>query len=98
MPKDLGIVTIHGMGDTTRNYADKLKRELKKELPTDHWRRIHIESIYFQDVLQKNQNDVFKRMLNKELEWTKLRKFVLFGFSDAAAFERKAHLKGSVYE
>lgn len=98
MPKDLGIVTIHGMGDTSRNYADKLKRELKNRLPLNQWRRIHVESIYYQDVLQKNQNDVFKRMLNKELEWVKLRKFILFGFSDSAAFEQKAHLQGSVYE
>ena len=47
--------------------------------------------IYYQGLLQKKQEKVFTTMKNRaELDWLTLRRFLLFGFSDAAGLEYRA--------
>ena len=85
------------MGATKRSYANELRDELKLRLGRDLWSKIHFESIYYQHLLQEQQRKVFARMVRQELDWTSARKFLLFGFSDAAAMEHKSHYPNSIY-
>lgn len=88
MPKTIALVTIHGMGDTERDYYTEFYDEIQKSLGKATWDKVIFKHIYYQDVLQGNQEDVFNRMRN-QIDWMKLRKFLLYGFSDAASLEYK---------
>ncbi len=98
MAKNVVVLTIHGMGDTPITYADSLKKRLSKKLG-NKWSSVYFDSIYYADIFQKHQKDIFTRIkAQDDIDWIGLRKFLLYGFSDAAGFERRAGQPGSPYE
>ena len=98
MEKSLAVVAIHGMGDTPVGFAEDLESRLKRRLGHELFSQLHFDTVYYQDILQKNQNATFAAMQEREIDYIKLRKFLLFGFSDAASLERNATADGSPYE
>ena len=95
--KDVILVPVHGMGETKSNFADGLRRRLQDELGPD-WSRVEFAPVFYQDVLQPNQSRVMKAMKREDIDWLRLREFVLYGFSDAAGLEHAAGRPGSAYE
>lgn len=93
---DVVLVPIHGMGKTSRRFDADLRKELSDEM-RDDWERVLVAPVYYQDVLQPNQSRVMKKMKRHDLDWIKLRTFVLYGFSDAAGLEHRANEEGSPY-
>ncbi|QMU61096.1 MAG: hypothetical protein GKR92_05020 [Gammaproteobacteria bacterium] len=92
------VLVIHGMGDTPRNYAEKLEKKLSKKVGSA-WPSVYFDSIYYADIFQKHQKDIFTRIkATDDIDWIALRKFLLYGFSDAAGLERRASQAGSPYE
>ncbi len=91
----LGLITIHGMGSTPLGYADNFFEDLKDRLGPS-WSRIKNLSVYYQDILEFNQEDYWARV-DKKVDWDKLRRFVLFGFSDAASLETQKQGEASPY-
>ncbi|MCO7225572.1 hypothetical protein [Pleionea sp. CnH1-48] len=89
MAKKVGVITIHGMGDTNPNYHLELVRKLRKRVGKSDWdKNVHLESCFYQDLLQANQEDYWTEADEKyDLKWDFLRKFMLFSFSDAASIE-----------
>lgn len=99
MAADVAVLTLHGMGNTPDTYADDLTARLARKLGPDTWRRVHVGTIFYQDILQKNQSRMFRDMRQQsEIDYIKLRQFLLYGFSDAAGLERNAAADGSPYE
>lgn len=96
MAKTLALLTLHGMGDTPRDYAAGLFERLRREVGQPIWERLVCRSLYYQDVIQGNQADIFGRM-REQLDWLGLRKFLLYGFSDAGSLEYKKEAAGSPY-
>jgi hypothetical protein len=100
MAKNLGLITIHGMGETAPDFSDELEKILRQHLGSELWRDIHLESVYYQGILQNNERRVWNDMQfmpPKKLRWTELRKFMLFGFADASSLEHKATYENSIY-
>lgn len=98
MAQEIVLLAIHGMGDTKTTFADKFKRKLSKELGGE-WLKVYFDTVYYQSIFQPNEDRVFKqtkKLYDIDSIW--LRKFLLFGFSDAAGLERNAHDPGSPYE
>lgn len=96
--KDVLIIPVHGMGDTPRDFADPLKEILEEELE-ELWPRCAWQPIYYQSVLQSNQRRMMSSMVAEgNIDWLRLRRFLLFGFSDAAGMEMKPQEPGSIYE
>ena len=93
--KNVAVVTIHGMGETEPQYADDLKRRLQKQLAANA-AQLHFGTVYYQDLLQYNEQRVWQA-LGSRLRWNKLRRFMLFGFADAAALEHRKELAHSLY-
>ncbi len=89
MPKNLAILTLHGMGDYKPTYFQELQDELIERLGDD-WYKIAFEPIQYQPILQNNQNDIWQRMNRFPLDGSMLRRFLLFGFSDAGSLEYSA--------
>jgi hypothetical protein len=97
MPK-LALITVHGMGVTLANYADPLKAKLQHALGA-HYADVTIRPVYYQDVLQQNEAAVWERVDGQsKVHYDDLRKFLLFGFGDAAGLETRKSEADSVYE
>jgi len=96
MDAKVAVLTVHGMGETAPDYSEELYDELAEEVGQQHWKHVHFRSIYYQGILQQNQAAVFNRM-RAHIDWMKLRKFLLYGFSDAASLEYKREAPDSTY-
>lgn len=95
MRKIAAFITIHGMGSTASNYSDEIISDLKQRLGAQA-DALHFGSVYFQKILQDNEEYVWKKV-EKRLKWDALRKFLLFGFADAAGLENGKESIDSVY-
>lgn len=96
MSKTIALITIHGMGDTDRNYSSSFHDKIKRSVGVTVWNKVIFKQLYYQDILQDNETVIFERM-RPHIDWMKLRKFLLFGFSDAAGLEYKKYVKDSPY-
>ena len=77
MAKKIAVIAIHGMGDTDEDYDEPLKKNLKSMLK-DEWEEIHFDKIYYQDILQPNQELLFENS-KSQIDSKFLRKFLLYG-------------------
>ncbi len=93
--KEAALITIHGMGRTEPNYEQDFKREIRRRLGS-RWSRLHFGKVYYQGILQPNEDRVWN-LLAGRLSWDPLRKFLLFGFADAAGLETQKQKPDSVY-
>lgn len=94
----IALLTLHGMGVTLKDYADKLEQDLHSLLG-DAWLDVAFESVYYQGILQPNQRAVWNRTrANAKVRWEGLRTFVLSGMSDAVGLEYRKERAGSAYE
>ena len=89
MSKVVAIITIHGMGETNPNYHKSFEKELRKYVGQASWdETVHLESVYYQGLLQANQEEYWEEIDDiYSLRWDFLRKFMLFSFSDAVSIE-----------
>ena len=93
----IAVIAIHGMGDTDENYADPLRENLESMLAPAEWAEIHFDKIWYQDILQGNEEALFERS-KSQLDGKFLRKFLLYAISDAAGLEYSRTMPDSVYE
>jgi hypothetical protein len=96
MAKHVVVLAVHGMGNTKRDFADELREGLAKRLG-HAWSDVYFASIFYQDVLQPHQRRLMTAMKRRDIDWIKLREFMLYGFSDAAGLERRASEEDSPY-
>ena len=90
------LITIHGMGDTERDYQVGLVSSLRKKLK-DRFNDVAVQSVYYQDLLQANEAAVWTACQD-QVHYDDLRKFLLYGFADAAGLESRKEEPQSVYE
>lgn len=99
---DVVLLTVHGMGETSRDYAADLEQRLLAELGGRFARQVDVRSVFYQDILQPNEREVWDRIsadpAATPVRFAYLRKFLLFGFGDAAGLETRKEEPGSVYE
>lgn len=97
--KKIVILPVHGMGRFDENYADELHADLSKRLGPTLWQQVVFRPIFYQDLIQKNQDAVWKAMETSAngIEWKRLRQFMLFSFSDAATLEHQSGKPSSAY-
>jgi hypothetical protein len=92
---NVALLTLHGMGETQTSYADKLFARLRLRLSPAST-ALYTGTVYYQDLLQYNEQRVWQA-LGSRLRWSKLRRFMLFGFADAAALEHRKEQRHSLY-
>ena len=91
----LALISIHGMGETQPDYAEKLFARLNSSL-AENSSQLYCTAVYYQDLLQYNEQRVWQAVGHR-LRWSKLRRFMLFGFADAAALEHRKEHPHSLY-
>jgi hypothetical protein len=96
---DVVLVTVHGMGETAPDYAADLGQRLGARIGPRLAAQVDFRSVYYQQVLQPNELEVWRRVsATGAVRYDRLRKFLLFGFGDAAGLENRKEDSGSVYE
>ena len=60
--KEVALLTLHGMGDTKRSYANQLFKKVRQLIGASNVRKTHFDAIYYQDILQRNQEVVWRKM------------------------------------
>ena len=88
--KKAGVLTIHGIGKVSKNYAQGFLGSLKNMIGEDK-EDIAFGSIYYQNTQQANEERIWKRYSNNKLDWREARKFLLFGIADATGLEQSKH-------
>lgn len=91
----VALITLHGMGDTQPDYAEPLFNQLRQQ-PSLADQGLYCAAVYYQDLLQYNEQRVWQA-LGEGLRWRTLRRFMLFGFADAAALEHRKEQPHSLY-
>ncbi|MFI5270107.1 MAG: hypothetical protein ACHQ7M_22240 [Chloroflexota bacterium] len=97
MPQ-VALLTIHGMGEMSADYAEPLFSRLRERL-AGRLDGISFHSVYYETILKPNQEVVWARLdAATKLHYDELRRFLLFGLGDAAGLENRKELDGSAYE
>jgi len=94
----VALLTIHGMGEQPLDYADDMRRALSHRMGAG-FVNVDVHSVYYQHLLKPNELDVWNRTRERAtVRYEQLRKFILFGFADAAGLENRKEYDNSVYE
>ncbi len=98
MAKKIAFLTLHGMGTTDEHYFEELRDDMKRRVGEDTWNDdIHFDHIYYQEILQDPQKEYYESVKHK-IDSKKLRKFFLYGVSDAGSLEYSRNTPDSAYE
>lgn len=82
----LGVMIIHGMGDTQKNFADKLIAKLSKQLGKKAEQVVFLPC-YWSPILQKYQDQTWRNLLKgSRMDAKSLRKFIIGALGDAAGY------------
>lgn len=96
---DVVLITVHGMGETPRDYADDLAARVRGHIGTPFAGRVDVRPVFYQGILKPNEQEVWRRVAaGSAVRYDRLRQFLLFGFGDAAGLENRKEESGSVYE
>lgn len=92
MSKDVALITLHGMGRRKEQYYRELEAGLQRLLGP-RWERVAFHPIHYADLLQSPQDHLWRAMMShpqNEMDYTRLRQFMLYGFGDAGSLEHSA--------
>lgn len=100
--RQVALLTIHGMGETPLDYAEPVFAAMRTQVAapqSDLQAGLLCRSVYYQSILKPNQELVWQRVdAATKLHYDDLRRFLLFGFGDAAGLENHKEQDGSAYE
>lgn len=97
--KKVAVVTLHGMGIGSDDYADGLKAKLAA-LMGQAWQQVSFHAITYHDIHQNQQEQLWqdiKANPSNDIANQYLRRFFLYHFSDALSLERGRSIGGSSY-
>lgn len=83
----IGVLYVHGMGDTEKNYSAHLNKMLFRALPDHDERLIQTHEVYYSPVLQTQQNslDAVYRRWSPKLGSKRTRRALLSSLGDAGS-------------
>jgi hypothetical protein len=87
--KDVIPFAVHEMSETQEAFGDDLQEKLSKTMDSSAWgNNVYCDTIYYPSIPQRRQEKAFERFRHQERDWINPRKFLLYGFSDAAGLRR----------
>ena len=99
MSHDLSIAVIHGMGSQQKNYSHPMRDEINDRLGPAKAAKVQWKEIYWANVLEPRQREYLHRAnAGNDLDWFKLRTFMLGSFGDAAAYRKTDDTQNTAYK
>jgi hypothetical protein len=100
MNKKVGVLFVHGMGETQDDFAHDAIHELRDRLSGRGFDRDDVawESVYWAPILSPRENQLWVDLsAQNDLNWAKLRKFFINGFGNTTAYQQVADRRHDVY-
>lgn len=86
MASEVGVLIIHGMGSQQPDFAVGLIKKLL-EILGDKADKVCFEPVYWAPLLAEKEAEVWRNLsAGSDMDWVKLRKFVLNALGDATAY------------
>lgn len=96
MPRHVGIVFVHGILANQFDFADKMENKIRKRLPDALQHFLHFRSVFWAGTVREHQREYFGRA-RSTVRHSRLRRYVIEGLGDAAAYQKTRLRKNSVY-
>ena len=98
MSQSLAVLMIHGMGSQSDTFGDGLTEALSERLGAKK-SQVAFGSVHWADVLKDRQEAFLKEARRVgDLDFVRLRRFVIHSLGDAVAYQRAPGQSGSTYE
>lgn len=102
MTSKVAVLIIHGMGSQKADFAEATKNEVNKRISNKGKIAADVawKSIFWADILEPRQKKFMRdiiRNTDNEIDFVKLRRFVISAMGDAAAYQSLKGRKTSVY-
>lgn len=100
MTHKIGVLVIHGIGSQKAGYSLPMQEEVDRRLSKLGVAQgdVRWSEVFWADVLEAKQRAYFRRMGEQhDLDYMKLRKFMLTAFADASAYRRIPGQSKSIY-
>ncbi|MCM3719348.1 chemotaxis protein [Fictibacillus phosphorivorans] len=99
MTKKIAVVVLHGIGDQKEDFSDVFSEDLTKRFSQNLKPYLSapevelvIQPIYWGSVFNERENEMWQKLSNAaELDFAKLRHFVIHFFGDAIAYQPSPH-------
>ena len=98
---DVAVAVIHGMGSQEPDFAEPLIEELSRRVQNrgKNPAQIAWQPIYWADLLSGAELAYFRRAKNRaDLDYLRLRRFVVTAFGDAAAYQQVTSVHNTTYQ
>jgi predicted esterase len=98
MPRHVGIVFVHGILGNEFDFAARMEQRLRQRLPRELQDFVHFRSVFWAGTVREHQREYIGRARNTGPLWhRRLRRYVIEGLGDAAAYQKTRYRKNSVY-
>jgi hypothetical protein len=98
MPQDVAVIFVHGIHGNVFDFAGKMQSKLLRQLPENLRSLVQFRSVFWAGSVRGNQDDYFEEARRtKSISHRRLRRHVIQGLGDAAAYQKTPIRKNSVY-
>jgi hypothetical protein len=102
MVTKVAVLVIHGMGSQDKYFADAMRNEINNRVDKKgkDSKQIAWQPIYWADVLQPRQDKFIDDIVaarSNDIDYVKLRRFIVSAIGDAAAYRKTTGNRGSTY-
>jgi len=98
MPRNVAVVFVHGIFAERASYAEPMRNALVRLLPRDVQRGLRFESVFWAPEVRGHQRNFMQSVLAQtDVIDNRLRRFLIEGLGDAAAYQKTKHRENSMY-
>jgi hypothetical protein len=97
--RHVAVIFVHGIFAQDINFAAKMAKRLQNRLARfDLHHYVHFRSVFWAGTVRDHQREFLGRASAKgEIGYIRLRRYVIEGLGDAAAYQKTKHRDGSIY-
>jgi hypothetical protein len=98
MPQHVAVIFVHGIFANDIGFALPMQEALRKLLPKELHQYLNFQSVFWADTVRDHQrNFMAKARAASGISENFLRKFLMQGLGDAAAYQKTRHRENSIY-
>jgi pimeloyl-ACP methyl ester carboxylesterase len=98
LARHVAVVFVHGILANEFDFAARMENKLRQRLPADFQDFVHFRSAFWAGTVREHQRDYFGRARTTgATRHNRLRRYVIEGLGDAAAYQKTRHRQNSVY-
>ena len=98
MPRHVAVVFVHGIFAEGFSYAEPMRKALLQVLPRELQQYVRFESVFWAHEVRGHQRSFMQNVRSQaDVVDNRLRRFLIEGLGDAAAYQKTKHRENSMY-